>query len=57
MKKGYWLPTGQALMLFIDWMERPEEYLQKIIDYMRTAETAGLTQTQIDHLEALMRVD
>ena len=44
-------------MLFIDWMERPEDYRQKIIDYMRTAATEGLTETQIEHLEALMRVD
>jgi hypothetical protein len=57
MKKGYWLPTGQALMLFIDWQERDEEYRMKIIEYMQKAQTEGLTQTQIDDLEALMRID
>ena len=57
MNKGYWLPTTQAISLFIDWMNRPQSYREEIIESMNKASTTGLTQTEIDHLEALMRID
>ncbi len=57
INKGYWLPTSQAITLFIDWMERPESYRQKIIDFMVQGQSEGLTRIQIDQLEALMRID
>lgn len=57
-KKGYWLPPTQALRLFIDWDNRDEDYKIKLLDFLDKAkEGEGLSQKEIDELEAMMRID
>jgi hypothetical protein len=64
-RKGYFLRPAQALKLFIDWNERGWEYQSRIIDlFTHSALGAqseenpdGMTQEEIDELEALLRID
>jgi len=57
-RKGYWLRPLECLKLFIDWSDRGEEYRQKLIDFLQKADEGdGLTQEEVDELEALMRID
>lgn len=56
-RKGYWMNTRQCLKLFVDWMERDEEYRGRIIELIQETDPDDLTQEDIEELEALMRVD
>lgn len=57
-KKGYWLPPTQALKLFFDWDNRTPEYRDKLIDFlMKANDGMGLTQQEIDEMEAMFQVD
>lgn len=57
-KKGYWIRPLECMKLFADWMNREEKYRDKVMDYITKAnEGEGLTQEQVDELEALMRID
>ncbi|KKL60412.1 hypothetical protein LCGC14_2205590, partial [marine sediment metagenome] len=57
-KKGYWLRPLEALKLFIDWDNRSDEYRSKLIDFLdKAGKGTGLTQEEVDELEALMMVD
>lgn len=57
-KKGYWMPPMHTLPLFLDWENRDEDYRAKIIDYLESAnEGKGLTEEEVNELEALMRID
>jgi hypothetical protein len=56
-KKGYWLPTAQCFRLFQDWDERNSDYKEKMKTFFTKAEASTLTQEEIDHQEALMRID
>lgn len=57
-RKGYWLPPAQALKLFLDWERRDDDYRLKIKDFIEKANDGeGLTKTEIDELEAMMRID
>lgn len=55
--KGYWMNTFGVLKLFLDWDERDESYREKLVDFLQKTEERGLTKTEIDELESLMRVD
>jgi len=56
--KGYWLPPLQAWKLFKDWDGRDDEYREKLADFLqKSAEGEGLTQEQVNELEAMMRID
>lgn len=57
-RKGYWLRPMEALKLFLDWDNRGEDYRRELVDYLTKANSGeGLTQEEVDHLEALMRID
>ena len=57
-RKGYWLSPFQALTLFVDWENRDDEYRIQLIDFLqKTEEGGGLTQEEVEHLEAMMRID
>ena len=57
-KKGYWLPPMQCCRLFIDWEERDDEYREKILEFlMKSDKGQGLTKSDIEEMEALMRID
>ncbi len=57
-KKGYWLRPMECLKLFIDWDNRGDDYKMKLLDFLAKAnEGLGLTQEEVDELEALMRID
>jgi hypothetical protein len=56
--KGYWLPPTQALKLFVDWMERDDEYRMKIVNFLETTNDGeGLSQEEVNEMEKLMRID
>jgi len=57
-RKGYWLRPFECLKLFIDWTDRPDEYRIKLIEFLRKAsENDGLSQVEVDELEAMMRIE
>lgn len=57
-RKGYWLPPMQSLKLFLDWDSRDQAYRNKLVDFLQKAnEGEGLSQKEVDELEALMRID
>jgi hypothetical protein len=57
-QKGYWLRPLEALKLFLDWDNRSDDYRLKLVEFLDKAdEGTGLTQEQVDELEALMRID
>jgi len=57
-RKGYWLPPMQVVKLFIDWDNRDQEYRDKLVDFLKQAnEGEGLTQAEVEQMEALMRID
>lgn len=64
-RKGYFLGPAQALKLFIDWNNRGSEYQSRIIDLFTKSEMGekskdnpnGISQQEIDELEALLRID
>jgi hypothetical protein len=57
-KKGYWLPPTQVFRLFVDWDNRTAEYKEKLYDFVTKAnDGTGLSQKEIDEMEAMFRVD
>lgn len=65
-RKGYFLRPAEALKLFADWTNRGTEYQQRITDlFIESAKgkadpdknPEGITQQEIDELEALLRID
>jgi hypothetical protein len=64
-RKGYFLRPAEALKLFRDWTDRGEEYQNRIIElFVESAKGKaseenpnGMTQEEIDELEALLRID
>ncbi len=57
-RKGYWLPPFNCIKLFLDWDGRDDNYRIKLIEFLDKANDGeGLTQKDIDELEALMRID
>ena len=57
-RKGYNTRPAQIVKLFMDWDDREQSYRDTIIDFMFKAnEGKGLEQEEVDHLEALMRID
>jgi hypothetical protein len=57
-RKGYWMRPIESLKLFSDWEGRTVEYRLKIAEYLaKTTQKGGLTQEEVNELEALMRID
>ena len=61
-KKGYFMRPAEALKLFLDWTERGPEYQQKIAElFIKSSQGkdkfGGITQKEIDELEALLHID
>lgn len=57
-KRGYWLRPLECLKLFVDWSDRDEDYRIKLIDFLTKANGGnGLSEKEVDELEALMRID
>lgn len=56
-RKGYYMRPIEAMKLFVDWMERPQEYRDRIVQLFTTGELGKITKKEIDELEALLRVD
>jgi len=57
-KKGYWLSPFQTLRLFMDWDNRGDDYRSKLMKFLEEAEGKdGLTQEEVDEMEAMMRID
>lgn len=64
-KKGYFMRPAEALKLFIDWTNRGEAYQNRIIALFTKSgkgkqdkdNLSGITQEEIDELEALLRID
>ena len=58
IKKGYWLKPLECLKLFLDWDQRDESYRSKLIEFLNKADAEdGLTEEEINELEAMMRID
>jgi len=57
-KKGYWMPPMHVLKLFLDWDSRDQDYRDKLIEFLKSAnEGKGLSKEDVDELEKLMRID
>lgn len=64
-RKGYFLRPTEALKLFLDWNDRGPEYQARItqlfVESAKGKQSAdnpgGMTQKEIDELEALLRID
>ena len=57
-KKGYTIKPSQVLKLFTDWSSRDDEYRKTITHYLENTVTGqGLTQSQVNHMYQLMRID
>lgn len=64
-RKGYFLRPAEALKLFMDWTDRGTDYQNRIIElFVESAHGKqsdenpdGMTQQEIDELEALLRID
>jgi hypothetical protein len=57
-KKGYWMPPMHVLKLFFDWDNRDDDYKIKLAKFLRSANQGkGLSQEDINELEAMMRID
>lgn len=57
-RKGYFLRPFECLKLFIDWQDRAPEYQRKLINFLHEAgQGNGLSQEEVDELEAMMRID
>lgn len=65
VRKGYFLKPSQALKLFLDWNNRGVDYQNRLIQLFMESEKGkkseenpdGMTQKEIDELEALLRID
>lgn len=64
-RKGYFLRPAEALKLFADWDDRGDEYKNRMVElFLESAKgkvseenPEGMTQKEIDELEALLRID
>lgn len=56
-RKGYYMRPVEALKLFSDWEGRTMEYRNKIRELFTTGQLGKLSKSEIDELEALLRVD
>ena len=57
-RKGYYLPPFQTLRLFLDWDNRDDDYRRKLMNFLEKAEGEdGLSQEEVDSMEAMMRID
>ena len=64
-RKGYWMRPSEALKLFLDWNQRGTDYQEKLIALFLQSKQGkkspenpdGMTQKDIDELEALLRID
>lgn len=57
-KKGYSAIPMEVMKLFRDWDERPDEYRRRLFGHFEKVHAeGGLTQEEIDELEALLRID
>ena len=64
-RKGYFLRPAEALKLFLDWTERGDEYRTRMVELFQESAKGkespenpdGMTQKEIDELEALLRID
>jgi hypothetical protein len=57
-RKGYYLRPFEALKLFINWQNRDDSYRGKLIDFLAKSQDGdGLSQEEVNELEALMRID
>lgn len=57
-RKGYWARPMEVLKLFLDWDNRDDEYRNKLRDFLEKANKGeGLSREEVDHLEAMMRID
>lgn len=58
-RKGYYMRPMEAMKLFADWQNRPQEYRDRIAELFTRSDSefGRLSQQEIDELEALLRVD
>jgi hypothetical protein len=64
-RKGYFLRPAEALKLFLDWTNRGDEYRTRMVELFQESAKGkasdtnpdGMTQQEIDELEALLRID
>lgn len=64
-RKGYFLRPFEALKLFVDWTGRGQEYRIRMVELFSKSSHGkateenpdGMTQQEIDELEALLRID
>ncbi len=56
-KKGYWMTPIESLKLFLDWDSRDEEYRMELIEMVQKFEKEGVTESELDELEKMMRID
>lgn len=64
-RKGYFLRPAQAVKLFNDWTDREDDYRIRILELFSSSDKGkksednpeGMTQEEIDELEALLRID
>lgn len=57
-KKGYWIPPMHILPLFLDWESRDQDYRDKLVEFLKSANMgAGLTEEQVNEMEALLNID
>lgn len=56
-RKGYYMRPVEALRLFADWTNRTPEYRDRMLVLFQQSKFGKLSQTEIDELEALLRID
>jgi hypothetical protein len=57
IKKGYSIRPKEMIKLFLDWDQRDEEYRDLLKTNLIKGRESGLTQEEIDELEALLWID
>jgi len=64
-QKGYFMRPAEAIKLFNDWMDRGEEYRERLLELFKESQKGkkseenpdGMTQKDINELEKLLRID
>jgi hypothetical protein len=65
-RKGYYMRPAEAIKLFNDWMDRDDNYRIRLIELFERSALGGfdpeenpngMTQEEIDEMEALLRID
>lgn len=58
-RKGYYMRPMEAMKLFADWQNRPQEYRERIAELFTRSDSqfGQMSQKEIDELESLLRVD